>query len=263
MAHLDVAKLIRRALILLAGSALCVFILTFIFTDAGAHTLFRLGVASGSEDVDPTDTAHLEYFEVKRYTEMIDSYRVFLDGDVAGSWTAALDFLKFVKQNSDVNTIWIDGIDAEKMNAYLASGDPEKLTDAVPTVKCRAFVGALYNYNQSLPPQKRVMAVAEPDFSEGCYVIERRIYDNSERAVGVLDVSMLYPGSEGCDPLFNIPTPVLDADRIRFGSTDGLDIFIGMLELVSGNFGCEEFRGMNQPEFFFLIETAEVQNENS
>ena len=197
----------------------------------------------------------------EQYADVADSYRLFLDGDVAGSWTAALDFLKFVKHNSDVNLIHIDGIDAEKMNAYLESGDPEKLTDAVPTVKCRTFVSALYNYNQSLPPQKRMKAVDEPEFSDGCYFIERRTYDNSDRAVGVLDVSMVYPGTEGCDPLFDVGSAVLESDRIRFGTTDGLDIFIGMLELVSGNFGCEEFKGMNQPEFFFIIETAEVPDE--
>jgi len=151
----NIREMIRRALILLTGSALCVLVIICLFTDIGTHTLFRLGIALDAEEIDITDNAYLEYYDVKAALNDTDSYRIFLDESVNGSYDAALDFLKFLKQNTDVNLVCMKLCDTDAVNAYLESGDPGQLSAAGLTDSGKGFVQKLYQYNQMLPPQKQ------------------------------------------------------------------------------------------------------------
>ena len=251
--EIDIRELIRRALILLAGSALCALILIGIFTDIGTHTLFRVSVAMDAEEVDVNDTAFLEYYDVKAKINDTDSYRMYLDENVYGSFDAALDFMKFVKQNTDVHLLCMDIADPEAVNAYLESGNPAGLSDAGITGLRAAFFQKLYSYNQNLPPKKRIVIVNEQPEAR-CFLLVQGAYDHSAASEGMFDVSMIYPAAENCDPLFNVDTMMLAGCRIRFGSVERLDGCVKILESASGNLGMPAFDGIHQPTFYFIIE---------
>ena len=258
--EIDIRELIRRALILLAGSALCALILIGVFTDIGTHTLFRVGVTLDAEEVDVNDTAYLEYYDVKAKLNDTDSYRLFLDETVNGSFDAALDFMKFVKQNTDVNLLCMDIADPEAVNAYLESGNPTALSDAGVVGMRAAFFQKLYSYNQNLPPKKRITVVGEmPDAR--CFVLAQGVYDRSAASEGMFDVSMIYPAAEDCDPLFNVDSLMPAGCRIRFGSVERLDDYVQILESASGNLGMPAFDGINQPTFYFIIENEVKEGE--
>lgn len=244
----DNFEMIRGALKFIVGSLICVVFSVLLFTDIGARAVFELGVVMNTEVVDTSDLSYLEYYEVKHYIAKTVSYRVFIDGDNAGSYTAALDFLKFVKQNADIGIIRIDNGDADHLNAYLETGDPAALTDSRLDETELSFVGAVYYYNTKLPPQKRVMFAVGGECGESEFMLIKNKYDKSYKTDGILDVNCIYPGSRGCDPLFDIRT-----NKLRFGSTGKLDWYAERLTAVSGNFGQPEFGGINQPEFYFII----------
>lgn len=249
MTRCDIAKTVRRALVLLGGSALCVLILICAFTDVGAHTIFRLGVRMTAEPVDITDTAYLEYYDVKRQLADTNSVRVWLGTDAAAGYDAALDFLKFVKQNLDLTVVRMNVPDADMANQYLSSGDANLLPQTGFDAAGQSFLRMIYIYNQKLPPQKRVTIVNETDApGTGEFILSAAVYNPAVSAAGVLDVSMIYPGEEGCDPLFDV-----QAEGLRFGTLTRLAACTSILEAVSGNLGHTPFTGLAQPEFYFLV----------
>ncbi len=254
--EIDIPKLIRRVLILLAVSAVCVLILVCLFTNIGSHTLFRIGVWLNTEDVDVNDTAHLEYFDVKAEINDSDSYRIFMDEAIDGSYEAALDFLKFIKQNTDVNIICMDISELDAVNAYLSSGDSGMLPISI-SENCAAFLQKLYIYNQMLPPQKRV-SIANEMADDRCFIIESQRYDRTLTEKGILDVGVIYPDREDCDPLFDVDSLSVDHCRIRFGTQERLKRYISVLEALSGNFGMPEFEGVNQAAYYFMIENSDA-----
>ncbi|MBE6611162.1 MAG: hypothetical protein E7632_01610 [Ruminococcaceae bacterium] len=254
--HIDFRELIRRALILLAASALCALVLIVMFTDVGVHMLFRAGVYLNLEEVDTGDTAHLEYYDAKALLNDTDSYRIFLDESKAGSYDAALDFLKFIKQNTDVNAVCLSTSAIGVLNEYLTSGDAAILSENGITGPRAAFVQKLYLYNQTLPPQKKVSIVNTPDGTR-CFIVAWGSYDRSAASEGIFDVSVIYPGKEDCDPLFDVDSLNLEETRIRFGTVGRLSGYVRILEGVSGNLGRPAFTGLGQPDCFFLIEPAE------
>ena len=249
----DIRKLIRRALILLAGSALCALILIGVFTDVGTHTLFRIGVALDAEEVDVNDNAYLEYYDVKEMLNDTDSYRLFLDETTNGSYDAALDFMKFIKQNTDVNVLCIASVSPDAVNEYLESGNSAVLSNSGITGLGETFFHKLYSYNQSIPPKKRIRVVGEMP-EERCFIFAREPYDRSIEVDGIFDVGMIYPAMEDCDPLFNVDSLMVAGCRIRFGSVERLDDYVKILEAASGNLGMPAFTGINQPAFYFIIE---------
>lgn len=117
-----IASILRRTLILLVISAFCVALLSIIFSDIGAVSFFKLGVRLSTEPVDTDDAGYLEYYGVRDYIDTTMGYRMFIGGDAAG-YDAALDFLKYIKQNDEINIIRFETGDAELLNSYLASGD--------------------------------------------------------------------------------------------------------------------------------------------
>ncbi len=270
---------VRRTVLLLCAAVFCLSLLVLGFTDIGMGTLFRLNVRLHADTVDISDYAHLEYYDVRGVMDETDSYRIFLCGDVALSYDAALDFLKFVKQNDEIGVVRLATDDPDGVNAYLASGEESSLPEDGLSEGAKGFLRALYTYNQKLPPQKRVtVAAGDAVVGKGEYVLTDRSYDRSDETSGVLSVSMIYPGREGCDPLFNVPkngffvsllkfgqsiapdlmnrlfTDTPFRDSIRFGSAKALEKSEKRLEAVSGNFGRPVFDGLNQPAFYFLIE---------
>ena len=138
----------------------------------------------------------------------------------------------------------LDSGDEEAIAAYLSGdGGPEGIDDDTLDLADR-----LKRLNSTLPPQKRVgirTGAAEIP-SDGEYEITSAEYTGV--ADGVLDVGCLYPGTDGCDPLFDVKT-----DKLRFGCVSDLDAFSGYLSAVSGNFGGERFDGVGIPEFYFLV----------
>ncbi len=257
-----IPKIIHRVLVLLLLSAFSLVILTVAFSSIGAKAAFRLGVWLNVEEVDVDDSAHLEYFAVKQAIDEYQSYRIFIDERYGGSYDAALDFLKFLKQNTDVNIICMKNIDSESVNKYLESGEESMLPSEMSNF-LRGFIRKLSSYNQILPPQKRVTISA--DMPEGkCFIIENGSYDRAVESDGVFDINVCYPEKEDCDPMFNIDSIALDNVRIRFGTLDSVSWYINYLESVSGNFGMPLFEGINQPDCYFLIESGgqiEVENE--
>ena len=236
-----------RAAVLLAASALCVVLAAVLFTDIGAGAAFRLGVRLNSEEVDTSDNAYLEYYDVRSRVGDFGSYRIYIGGD-SDSYAAALDFLKFIKQNDSVNIIRLDSGDADSLNAYLGSGDTELLSACGLDDAASGFVKSVYTYNMILPPQKKLSFVTGRGAEEGEYIICVQPYDGAEAREGVLDISCIYPGHEDCDPLFDIKV-----DASRFGSTDALSGYIGYLGAVSGNLGRKTFDGLGQPEYYFIM----------
>ncbi len=251
---IHIRELCRRTLILLVGSAVVALLLIVMFTDSGTHALFRFGVFLDAEAVDVSDMAYLEYYDVKASLNDEDSYRIFLDETMQGSYDAALDFLKFIKQNTDVNAVCMAQMDAEAVNEYLKDGDMTLLTEAGITGSRRDFLQKLYLYNQILPPQKRVHATNFTD--ERCFIIENAAYDPMLSKDGVVDVSVNYPGMDGCDPLFDVQSLLFDGCRIRFGVTERLAGYTKLLETNSGNLGMPAFGGLKQPDYYFLIENG-------
>lgn len=253
--EINIRELARRALILLAGSAAAALILICLFTDIGTYTLFRIGVAMDAEEIDTADNAHLAYYDVKASLNDTDSYRIFLDESVNGSYEAALDFLKFLKQNTDVSLLCADMTDIDKINGYLESGDPNLLLDAGISGARNTFLQKLYLYNQMLPPKKRVTVTDDP--SDGrCYILAFAPYERTAAEEGIVDISIVYPGTEACDPLFNAQSLTVDGCRIRFGVTDRLADYTDILAATSGNMGKPEFNGLNQPKYYFMIENG-------
>ncbi|MCI8386932.1 MAG: hypothetical protein HFE63_00495 [Clostridiales bacterium] len=251
-------KILRRALIFIIISTLCVGISVCLCSEIGAVSAFKLGVRLNTVDVDTSDTAYLEYYSVRSYIPEVNSYRIFIDGSYTESYAAVLDFLKFVKQNTDIAVIRFSGGDTDAVNEYLLSGDISFLYSSGLDVYKQMFIRDIYTYNQTLPPQRRVGYIAGDDVSgAGEFVISERIYDRSEAIEGVLDVSCIYPDNEICDKLFNI-----DTEAIRFGTLEKLSWYTSYLNSVSGNFGYPEFTGINQPEFYFIISRIEEEDES-
>ena len=241
-----------RALLLTGISAMAVALLTVVFSRVGASAAFRLGVRTNTCEVDTSDNARLEYYEVRPALEGVTSCRFYLrDGDRT-SISAAVDFLAFLKQQDvAVDTVRVDSGDEELIAAYLSGeGSPDGIDDDT-----LALADSLKRLNSTLPPQKRVgirTGTAKIP-SDGEYEVTSSGYTGG--ADGVLDVGCVYPGTDGCDPLFDIRT-----DTLRFGCVSDLDAFGGYLSAVSGNFGGERFDGVGIPEFYFLV-PAETSGE--
>ena len=249
-----IASILRRTLILLVISAFCVALLSIIFSDIGAVSFFKLGVRLSTEPVDTDDAGYLEYYEVRDYIDTTKGYRIFIGGDAAG-YEAALDFLKFIKQNDEINIIRFETGDAELLNSYLASGDESLLDGAGLDENRLDFVCEIYEYNKLLPPVRK-LSFATGSGGGGEFALIEGSYDRSLQRTGILDISCIYPGSEGCDPLFDI-----SSDEIRFGSLSGLSFCTEYLSQVSGNLGMPTFDGINQPEFYFIMGSEPMGSE--
>ena len=236
---------VGRAMLLTGISALAVSLLVVIFSGIGASAAFRLGVRTRTCVVDMSDNARLEYYAARPVLTGVTSCRFFLkDGDRT-SVSAAVDFLAFLKQQDvALNAVRIDSGDEEAIAAYLSGdGGPEGIDDDTLDLADR-----LKRLNSTLPPRKRVgiKTGAAKIPLDGEYEITSAEYTGG--ADGVLDVGCLYPGTNGCNPLFDVKT-----DKLRFGCVSDLDAFSGYLSAVSGNFGGERFDGVGIPEFYFLV----------
>ena len=249
-----IASILRRTLILLVISAFCVAVLSIVFSDIGAVSFFKLGVRLSTEPVDTDDAGYLEYYEVRDYIDTTTGYRMYVGGDAAG-YDAALDFLKFIKQNDEINIIRFETGDAELLNSYLASGDESLLDGAGLDENRLDFVCEIYEYNKLLPPVRK-LSFATGSGGGGEFALIEGSYDRSLQRTGILDISCIYPGSENCDPLFDI-----SADEIRFGSLSGLSFCTEYLSQVSGNLGMPTFDGINQPEFYFIMGSEPMGSE--
>lgn len=236
-----------RAMLLTGISALAVSLIVVIFSGIGASAAFRLGVRTKTCEVDTSDNARLEYYAARPALTGVNSCRFYLKNGDRTSVSAAVDFLAFLKQQDvALDAVRIDYGDEEKIAAYLSGeGAPEGIDD-----NTLDLVDRLKRLNSTLPPQKRVgiRTGAAKIPSGGEYEITSAEYAGG--ADGVLDVGCVYPGTDGCDPLFDVKT-----DKLRFGCVSELDAFSGYLSAVSENFGGKRFDGVGVPEFYFLVPT--------
>ncbi len=252
-------KVLKRALILVAVSVLAAAVLIFVFTDLGMGLVFRLGVYLTSEEVDTGDTVYLEYYDAKARAAESHGVRFYMRRDDPDGWTAALDFLKFIKQNTEITVLYMPIVtaDAESVAAYLADGDSSYLSETILSETEKTFIKALYAYNGKLPPQKRmqVMSVNGAEAQDGGYWICYDAYTPAQHTEGWMDVSVVYAGEASADPLFDLP---LSAGACRFGSLHELEPYTGRLQAVSGNCGRDPFVKLEQAEFYFLISHREA-----
>lgn len=242
----EIRGALLRAVCFTAATAVISAAVIFAFSGFGASALFRLGVRLGTERVDTSDGAYLEYYDAKKSVLGGSGYRIFLRRD-GESLAAALDFLKFVKQNDrDVAVIRMD-CEPENLNEYLESGD-ESLLASLDDAG-REFVRGVYDLNKKQPPAMRLSFAKPGDPGSGEFSLEESVWDSSKSRAGVLDVSCIYKGS---DPLFSV------GRELRFGSLERLSGCIERLENVSGSFGLENYAGINEPEYYFLIPESET-----
>lgn len=237
----EIREALTRAVCFTAATAVISAVLIFAFSGFGASALFRLGVRLASESVDTSDSVYLEYYDAKKQVADGMGYRIFLRRDSV-SLAAALDFLKFVKQNyRELRVIRMD-CEPEALNEYLEAGD-ESLLYSLDSDMQR-FVRGVYELNQKLPPALRLGFAEYGEPSVGEFAIVEGSWDSSAADGGILDVSCIYSDS---NPLFYV------GKELRFGSLGRLGYCIERLEAASGSFGLESYNGINEPEYYFLI----------
>lgn len=154
---------------------LCIFILCaaliqgvviIAFTHIGEDLIYPFVRRMFAEKIDITDNSYAEYYNIRDYVKQSNIIIIGADGRISGTYNVISDFLKFVKQNININIVALEikAAEGEIITDCILSQDDIQFLEQIKrlenyegmSIELIPFVESLYKINRIMPPDRKI-----------------------------------------------------------------------------------------------------------